>query len=123
MDPDRDEQDVPDYYWIEGAANNPDALSLYPTPNGAYTIQLRVLTFPDADSVAGFPTIMGGMLKDKALSIALPDLGFFQEGEYYRNRCMDAVDKMKRVYDDLQPEYIKRAGVSRINTDLESRIG
>ena len=124
IDPDRDESDVPATYWLEGASGNAEAMSIHflPTPNGAYTVQMQVLTFPTADVVTGFPSIMAGLIKDKALSIALPDLGFFQEGEFYRVRASDAVTSMKKVYDDMQPEYIKRSGGMIYSNNLEGRI-
>ena len=84
-------------------------------------MQLRVLTFPDADDVSGFPSVMAGLIKDKSLSIALPDLGFFQEGEFYRVRAFDAIDKMKKVYDDLQPEHINRGTVMYTGNKLQGR--
>jgi hypothetical protein len=82
---------------------------------------MQVLTFPSADSVDGFPTVMAGLIKDKALSIALPDLGFFQEGEYYRNRVNDSINNFKKIYDDLQPQHIRRSYGVTYSNNLQGR--
>jgi hypothetical protein len=123
IDADRDERDVPNFYWIQGQEGNVDnmVINFYPTPDNAYDIQMQVLTFPDADSIAGFPGVFSGLIKDKALSIALPDLGFFNEGEYYRNRSNDGVSKFKKIYDDLQPEHIKRSYGVTYSNNLQTR--
>ena len=115
--------DTPAAYAIDqGATADQIRLRLRPTPNRVLTIDLKVQTIPDEDSIGTVPGWMHSLLRSLATKIALEDLGFPVEAiPFKRSFDENITNAREQQRGDSGPQHVQMQREGFLGTDIQSR--
>ena len=107
-DPNLDETGCPTHYAYTNSDDpNIVRLSLWPLPDAAYSIEMKVLKFP-TDVLTNFPTHLQSAIKNKAKGLAVMGLGLGQLKPQFDSAYEEIMAKIKDGYNDDGPRHIGR---------------
>ena len=107
-DPDASITGVPtNYAYTNSDDPNVVRLTLWPIPDGAYTINLDTLMFP-TDVITNFPTYLQSAIKNKAKGLAVMGLGIGQFKPQFDAVYEEIIAKVKDGYNNDGPRHVGR---------------
>ncbi len=114
---------TPGFYALDqGASAGLLRLRLRPTPNQVFTIDLKVQTIPDEDSISTIPGWMHHVLQSLATSIALEALGMPVEAIPFRESYERSVKNVREQQrGDSGPQHVQVRTVDVRGPDIQSR--
>lgn len=120
IDPGEDVSHLPSFYAIDTNGSGGYRLLLRDTPDAVYTIDLKVESIPDEDSVSTLPGWMHGLLWSLSASVALEALGFDggQDWGRYQERLKNVREKQRGR---SGPSYLPSSKAQARSYDPERR--
>jgi hypothetical protein len=121
-DPGAKAEGIPFAYAYTGSDDpNIVRLTLWPIPDKAYTITMKVLKLP-TDVITNFPTTLMSAIKNKAKQLAVIGLGMPQHAGSFMGLYEEVIAKIKDGYDGDGPRHVQRRQFSEVYRSIEGRI-
>jgi hypothetical protein len=121
-DPGADADGIPYAYAYTGSDDpNVMRLTLWPIPDQAYTLTMKVLKLP-TDTITNFPTTLMSAIKNKAKELAVVSLGMPQLKGSFRALYEEVIAKIKDGYDGDGPRHVQRRQFTESYRSIEERI-
>ena len=121
-DPEAQETGEPTAYAYQNSGDpNVMRLRLYPTPDAAYTIYMKVLKYP-TDVITNFPTDLMAAIKNKAKALSCLGLGVVQYKAGFDHEYEKAIAQLKDGYDFDGPKHVQRTHIVTPHRSIQSRI-
>jgi len=123
IDPDADDTGPPESYAYANKEGSPNyiRLFLWPIPDSAYTINLKVLKMP-TDTPTNFPTFLTGAIKHKAKALSCLGLGIPQFMPMFNRVYEDFIEKVKDGYEGDGARHIQRHFSIPITRGIQGRL-
>ncbi len=114
---------TPSFYALDqGASTGLLRLRLRPTPNQVFTIDLKVQTIPDEDSISTIPGWMHHVLQSLATSIALESLGMPVEARPFKISYEENIKNVREQQrGDSGPQHVQVQTVDVRGPDIQAR--
>lgn len=114
---------TPGFYALDqGASAGLLRLRLRPIPDAVYTIDLKVQTIPDEDSISTIPGWMHHVLQSLATSISLEALGMPVEAIPFQNSYERSVKNVREQQrGDSGPQHVQTRTADARGSDIQAR--
>jgi hypothetical protein len=108
------------YAYMSSGDPNIMRLRLYPVPNQAYTITMKVLKLP-TDTITNFPTTLSSAIKNKSKALCCVGLGIGSYKQGFDDLYEEILEKFKDGYLNDGPIHVGRTYIATPNQNIQGR--